>query len=96
MSNSILKKSALAKLEKLGLSKEEVLSLFDEEEESIVAEDSESFSESKSWQQLVMEEHMGYYNERYGTHYAFEEYYEGVTSGEIKVHYKWKEMLGVK
>ena len=66
MSNSILKKSALAKLEKLGLSKEEVLSLFDEEEETIVVENGkpESSGESKSWQQLVMEEHLGYYNER--------------------------------
>ena len=37
MTNSILKKSALAKLEKLGLSQEEVLSLIDDGEETIVA-----------------------------------------------------------
>lgn len=96
MNNNVLRKSALEKLEKLGLTKEEVLSLINDEEETIVAEDSESFSESKSWQQLVMEEHLGYYNKRYSTNYNFKEYYEGVTSGEIKVHYKWKEMLGVK
>jgi len=96
MANSILKESALAKLEKLGLSKEEVLSLIDDEEETIVAEDGESNDthESKSWQQLVMEEHLGYYNERYKTNYNFTDYYEGVTSGEIEVHYNWKQMLG--
>ena len=61
MSNNILKDSALAKLEKLGLTKEEVLSLIDDGEETIVAEDGESdgSGESKSWQQLVMEEHLG-------------------------------------
>jgi len=98
MNNNALRKSALEKLEKLGLTKEEVFSLIDDEEETIVVEDGESDGdgESKSWQQLVMEEHLGYYNERYKTNYNFKEYYEGVTSGKIKVHYKWKEMLGVK
>ena len=98
MTNNILKDSALAKLEKLGLSKEEVLSLIDEGEDTIVAEDGESDDthESKSWQQLVMEEHLGYYNVRYKTNYNFDDYYEGVTSGEIKVHYNWKQMLGLE
>ena len=96
MSNSVLKESALAKLEKLGLTKEEVLSLVDDGEETIVAEDGETSGESKSWQQLVMEEHDGYYNKRYNTDYSFDEYYEGVTTGKIEVHYKWKEMLGLE
>ena len=98
MTNSILKKSALEKLEKLGLSKEEVLSLIDDGEETIVAEDGESddTSESKSWQQLVMEEHLGYYNKRYNTDYNFEDYYDGVVNGEIEVHYNWKQMLGLE
>ena len=98
MANSILKESALAKLEKLGLSKEEVLSLIDEDEDTIVAEDGESDDthESKSWQQLVMEEHLGYYNKRYNTSYNFDEYYEGVTKGDIEVHYNWKQMLGLE
>tara|TARA_R110002126_G_scaffold64509_3_gene165127 strand:- start:895 stop:1254 length:360 start_codon:yes stop_codon:yes gene_type:complete len=98
MTNSILKKSALAKLEKLGLSQEEVLSLIDDGEETIVAEDGESddTSESKSWQQLVMEEHLGYYNKRYNTDYNFDEYYDGVVNGEIEVHYNWKQMLGLE
>ena len=98
MTNSILKKSALEKLEKLGLSKEEVLSLIDDGEETIVAEDGESneTSESKSWQQLVMEEHLGYYNKRYDTDYNFEDYYDGVVNGEIEVHYNWKQMLGLE
>ena len=98
MTNSILKKSALEKLEKLGLSKEEVLSLIDDGEETIVAEDGESddTSESKSWQQLVMEEHLGYYNKRYNTDYNFDEYYDGVVNGEIEVHYNWKQMLGLE
>ena len=98
MNNNVLKESALAKLEKLGLSKEEVLSLIDDGEEIIVAEDGESdgSSESKSWQQLVMEEHLGYYNERYSTDYNFDEYYEGVVNGKIEVHYNWKQMLGLE
>ena len=95
MSNSILKESALAKLEKLGLTKEAVLSLVDDGEETIVAEDGDS-GESKSWQQLVMEEHLIYYNKRYHTNHTFDEYYEGVTSDKIEVHYKWKEMLGLE
>ena len=98
MDNNVLKKSALEKLEKLGLTKEEVLSLIDEGEDTIVAEDgeSESSGESKSWQQLVMEEHLGYYNERYGTHYTFEEYYDAVVNEKIEVHYNWKQLLGVE
>ena len=98
MDNNVLKKSALEKLEKLGLTKEEVLSLIDEGEDTIVAEDgeSESSGESKSWQQLVMEEHLGYYNERYGTHYTFEEYYDAVVNEKIEVHYNWKQMLGLE
>ena len=96
MSNSILKESALAKLEKLGLTKEEVLSLVDDGEETIVAEDGDTSGESKSWQQLVMEEHLIYYNKRYNTNHTFDEYYEGVTSDKIEVHYKWKEMLGLE
>tara|TARA_B100001769_G_C21775852_1_gene423708 strand:+ start:206 stop:574 length:369 start_codon:yes stop_codon:yes gene_type:complete len=95
MSNNALKESALAKLEKLGLTKEEVLSLVDEGEETIVMEDGESMSESKSWQQIVMEEHVKYYNKRYNTDYNFDEYYEGVTNGKLDVHYKWKELLGL-
>ena len=73
------KKSAIAKLAKMGLTEEEVLALFEDEEETIVAEDGESSGgESKSWQQLVMEEHVGYYNKRYNTNLTFDEYYEGV------------------
>ena len=96
MDNNVLRKSALEKLEKLGLTKEEVLSLIDDGEETIVVEDgeSESSDESKSWQQLVMEEHLGYYNERYGTNYNFQEYYDGVVNEKIEVHYNWKQMLG--
>ena len=93
------KKSAIAKLAKMGLTEEEVLSLFvDDEEETIVEEngDSSEYEESKSWQQIVMEEHVGYYNKRYNINLTFHEYYEGVTSGKIKVHYKWKEMLGLE
>mgnify|MGYP001250449800 CR=1 FL=1 len=95
MSNNVLKDSALAKLEKLGLTKDEVLSLIDDGEETIVAEDGDA-DEGKSWQQLVMEEHLGYYNKRYDTNYNFDEYYEGVTNGDIKVHYNWKQMLGLE
>ena len=98
MSENVLKDSALAKLEKLGLTKEEVLSLFDDEEETILAEDGEPSDSggSKSWQQIVMEEHLGYYNKRYNTNYDFDEYYEGIVNGDIEVHYKWKEMLGLE
>jgi len=92
------KKSAIAKLAKMGLTEEEVLALFEEEEEeTIVAEDGESSGgESKSWQQLVMEEHVGYYNKRYNTNLTFDEYYEGVVNEKIEVHYNWKQMLGLE
>ena len=98
MDNNVLRKSALEKLEKLGLTKEEVLSLIDDGEETIIAEDGESdgSGESKSWQQLVMEEHLGYYNARYGTKYTFEEYYDAVINEKIVVHYNWKQLLGVE
>jgi hypothetical protein len=91
------RKSAIAKLAKMGLTEEEVLALFEDEEETIVAEDGESSGdESKSWQQLVMEEHVGYYNKRYNTNLTFDEYYEGVVNEEIEVHYNWKQMLGLE
>ena len=95
---SDVKKSAIAKLAKMGLTEEEVLSLFENGEETIVVEDGESSDsgESKSWQQLVMEEHVGYYNKRYDTSLTFDEYYEGVTTGKIEVHYNWKQMLGLE
>ena len=85
------KKSALDKLEKLGLTQEEALSLFDEEVEKPTEP-----TERKSWQQLVMEEHLGYYNERYGTSYSFEEYYDNVVNERIDIHYDWKQLLGMK
>ena len=92
------RKSAIAKLAKMGLTEEEVLSLFDEDEEkTIVAEDGESSGdESKSWQQLVMEEHVGYYNKRYNTNLTFDEYYDDVVNERIEVHYNWKQMLGLE
>ena len=91
------KKSAIEKLAKMGLTEEEVLSLFvEDKEETIVVEDGDNNEESKSWQQIVMEEHVGYYNKRYNVNLTFHEYYESVTSGKIKVHYKWKEMLGLE
>ena len=90
------KKSAIAKLAKMGLTEEEVLSLFvEDKEETIVVENGDN-EESKSWQQIVMEEHVGYYNKRYNVNLTFDEYYEGVTSGKIKVHYNWKQMLGLE
>ncbi len=96
MDNNVLRKSALEKLEKLGLTKEEVLSLIDDGEETIVVEDgeSESSDESKSWQQLFMEEQLGYYNEEHETTYTFEEYYDAVVNGKIEIHYDWKQLLG--
>ncbi len=95
------KKSAIAKLAKMGLTEEEVLSLFVDNEEVTVTVEEETddlsdYEESKSWQQLVMEEHVGYYNKRYNVNLTFDEYYEGVTSGKIEVHYNWKEMLGLE
>ena len=90
------KKSAIEKLAKMGLTEEEVLSLFvEDKEETIVVEDGDN-EESKSWQQIVMEEHVGYYNKRYNVNLTFDEYYEGVTSGKLEVHYNWKQMLGLE
>ena len=91
-----VKKSAIEKLAKMGLTEEEVLSLFvEDKEETIVVEDGD-YEESKSWQQIVMEEHVGYYNNRYNVNLTFDEYYEGVTSGKLEVHYNWKQLLGLE
>ena len=91
-----VKKSAIEKLAKMGLTEEEVLSLFvEDKEETIVVEDGD-YEESKSWQQIVMEEHVGYYNKRYNVNLTFDEYYEGVTSGKLEVHYNWKQLLGLE
>ena len=90
------KKSAIAKLAKMGLTEEEVLSLFVEDKEETIVEENGNNDESKSWQQIVMEEHVGYYNKRYNVNLTFDEYYEGVISGKIEVHYNWKEMLGLE
>ena len=50
----------------------------------------------KSWQQLVMKEHMEYYNENHNTNYTFEEYYDAVVNRKIEVHYDWQQLLGMK
>ena len=55
----------------------------------------ENETKSKTWQQLVMEEHMEYYNEEHGTSYTFEKYYDDVVNEKIKVHYDWKALLGI-
>jgi len=49
----------------------------------------------KSWQQLFMEEQLGYYNEEHETTYTFEEYYDAIISKKIKVHYDWQQLLGI-
>ena len=99
MNNNILKKSALEKLEKLGLTKDEVLALVEvDEEETFTMEDEPSaeFSQGKIWQQIVLEEHLTYYNNRYGTNHTFEEYYDGIVDEKIMVHYNWKKLLGLE
>ena len=53
-------------------------------------------TERKSWQQLVMEEHMVEYNKKHETSYSFERYYDDVVNERIKVHYDWKQLLGMK
>ena len=53
-------------------------------------------TEQKSWQQLVMEEHMVEYNKEHETSYSFERYYDDVVNERIKVHYDWKQLLGMK
>ena len=58
-------------------------------------EEIENETESKTWQQLVMKEHMEYYNEKNGTNYTFEEYYDDVVNEKIKVHYDWQQLLGM-
>ena len=88
------KKSAIEKLAKMGLTEEEVLSLFvDDEEETIVEEngDSSEYEESKSWQQIVMEEHVGYYNKRYNVNLTFDEYYAYKGSEKEGEFYAFKQ-----
>ena len=55
----------------------------------------ENETKSKTWQQLVMEEHMEYYNENHNTNYTFEEYYDAVVNRKIEVHYDWQQLLGM-
>ena len=62
--------------------------------ERVMYED-EDETESKSWQQLVMEEHMEYYNENHNTNYTFKEYYDAVVNRKIEVHYDWQQLLGM-
>ena len=52
-------------------------------------------TERKSWQQLVMEEHMEEFNKKHKTYYSFERYYDDVVNERIKVHYDWKQLLGL-
>ena len=91
MTNETVRDSALNKLKALGLSKEEVLSLLNDNTE---AKDTNPV-DRKTWQQLVMEEHMGYYNETHKTSYTFEEYYDAVVNEKIDVHYDWQQLLGM-
>ena len=53
-------------------------------------------TERKSWQQLVMEEHMEEYNKKHETSYSFDRYLDDVVNERIKVHYDWKQLLGRK
>ena len=53
-------------------------------------------TERKSWQQLVMEEHMEEFNKEHKTYHSFERYYDDVVNERIKVHYDWKKLLGMK
>ena len=62
--------------------------------ERVMYED-EDETKSKTWQQLVMEEHMEYYNENHNTNYTFEEYYDAVVNRKIEVHYDWQQLLGM-
>ena len=92
MTNKTLRESALNKLKDLGLSREEVLSLLTDDPE---AKDTNPV-DRKTWQQLVMEEHMEHYNETHKTSYTFEEYYDAVVNEKIDVHYDWQQLLGMK
>ena len=53
-------------------------------------------TEKKGWQQIVMEEHMDSYNKEHGTSYSFDDYYCDVVNEKIKVHYDWKQLLGLE
>ena len=53
-------------------------------------------TDRKVWQQTVMEEHMENYNKEHGTSYEFDDYYNDVVNDKIKVHYDWKQLLGME
>ena len=63
---------------------------------SFSSEQDEDTEKRKSWQQLFMEEQLGYYNEEHETSYTFKEYYDAVVNEKIKVHYDWEKLLGLK
>ena len=60
------------------------------------SEQDEDTEKRKSWQQLFMEEQLGYYNEEHETSYTFKEYYDAVVNKKIAVHYDWEKLLGLK
>jgi predicted HAD superfamily Cof-like phosphohydrolase len=65
--------------------------------ESVLSgQNSQVSNDRKTWQQLVMEEHMNYYNKKHETSYSFEDYYSDVVNEKIDVHYDWKQLLGMK
>ena len=68
---------------------------FSEPDLKRVMYEDEDETKSKTWQQLVMEEHMEYYNENHNTNYTFEEYYDAVVNRKIEVHYDWQQLLGM-
>ena len=63
---------------------------------SFSSEQEEDTEKRKSWQQLFMEEQLGYYNEEHETSYTFKEYYDAVVNKKIAVHYDWEKLLGLK
>ena len=63
---------------------------------SFSSEQDEDTEKRKPWQQLFMEEQLGYYNEEHETSYTFKEYYDAVVNEKIKVHYDWEKLLGLK
>ena len=98
MENS--KKSGIAKLKKLGLTDEEINSMLGIEEippeEELEEAEEKSQLETVAWKKDFLIEQLGHYNKKHGGEIELEDWVVGIQSGEIDVHFDWKELAGIR
>jgi hypothetical protein len=95
------KKSGIAKLKKLGLTDEEINAMLNIEEELPPEEDLAAAEEKNelsqiAWKQDFLVEQLGHFNVKFNTSHKIEEWVLGIQSGDIAVHFDWKELAGIR